>query len=159
MLCDLLAEASDLQPALLVDCATLTGAARVALGPDLPALFSNDDGWAEAVLRAGGEANDPVWRMPLWGGYAAWLDSPVADLNNVSGKSHAGAVTAALFLQRFVKAGTPWMHIDTYAWNDTSRPARPEGGEVMAMRALARAIVQRLASTAQTDPAAHLAST
>jgi leucyl aminopeptidase len=159
VLCDLLAEASDLQPALLVDCATLTGAARVALGPDLPALFSNDDGWAEAVLRAGGEAHDPAWRLPLWGGYAAWLESPVADLNNVSGKSHAGAVTAALFLQRFVKAGTPWMHIDTYAWNDTSRPARPEGGEVMAMRALARAIVQRLASTPQTDPAAHLAST
>lgn len=152
VLCDLLAEASDLQPALLVDCATLTGAARVALGPDLPALFCNDDAWAEAVLRAGIEIDDPSWRMPLWDGYAAWLDSPVADLNNVSSKSYAGAVTAALFLQRFVRAGTPWVHIDTYAWNDSSRPARPEGGEVMAMRALARAIVSRLASKPPAVP-------
>jgi leucyl aminopeptidase len=149
VLCDLLAEASDEDPALLVDCATLTGAARTALGPELPALFSNDDGWAQAQLDAGLALSDPSWRLPLWDGYASWLDSPIADLNNVSSTGHAGAVVAALFLDRFVKQGTPWMHFDTYAWNDSSRPARPEGGEVMAMRALAHAIQTRLVSSSQ----------
>jgi leucyl aminopeptidase len=152
VLCDLLAEASDEAPALLIDCATLTGAARVALGPDLPALFSNDDDWAEAVLHAGSETFDPTWRLPLWDGYMPWLDSGIADLSNVSSKTHAGAVTAALFLQRFVRAGTPWIHLDTYAWNETSRPSRPEGGEVMAMRALARAIHTRLIPTSSLNP-------
>jgi leucyl aminopeptidase len=136
VLCDLLDEASDENPSLLVDCATLTGAARVALGPDLPALFSNDDGLAEALLRLGGTVHDPLWRLPLWSGYDDWLKSPVADLNNVASKPLAGAIVAGLYLQRFVKAGIPWMHLDLYAWNDQTRPGRPEGGEAMAMRAL-----------------------
>jgi leucyl aminopeptidase len=136
VLCDLLDEASDENPSLLVDCATLTGAARVALGPDLPALFSNDDVLASAVLRLGNMVHDPVWRLPLWSGYEDWLKSPVADLNNVSSKPLAGSIVAALYLQRFVKPGIPWMHLDLYAWNDQSRPGRPEGGEAMAMRAL-----------------------
>jgi leucyl aminopeptidase len=133
---DLLHEASEEQPALLVDCATLTGAARVALGPDLPALFCNDDGLSESLLRLGNSVHDPLWRLPLWSGYSDWLKSPVADLNNVSSKPLAGAVVAGLYLQRFVRPGVPWMHIDLYAWNDQPRPGRPEGGEAMGMRAL-----------------------
>ncbi len=144
VLCDLLAEASDEGPALLVNCATLTGAARVALGPDLPVLFCNDDEWAEALLAAGASETDPMWRLPLHDGYDSWLDSPVADLNNVSGKSHAGAIIAALFMRRFVAPGTPWAHLDTYCWNDGNRPSRPEGGEAPAMRAFARAIADKL---------------
>lgn len=136
VLCDLLDDACDERPALLVDCATLTGAARVALGPDLPALFSNDDALADTVLRCGDTVHDQLWRLPLWRGYNDWLNSPIADLNNVSSKPLAGAVVAALYLQRFVKAGVPWMHIDMYSWNDQTRPGRPEGGEAMALRAL-----------------------
>lgn len=136
VLCDLLDEACEEDPALLVDCATLTGAARVALGPELPALFSNDDGMSDALLRVGNVVHDPLWRLPLWTGYDDWLKSPIADLNNVSSKPMAGAITAALYLQRFVKPGVRWFHIDLYAWNDQSRPGRPEGGEAMAMRAL-----------------------
>ena len=145
VLCDLLAEAAAESPALLVDCATLTGAARVALGPDLPALFCNDDAIAATILRAGADAHDPLWRMPLWDGYAAWLDSTVADVNNVSSKPLAGAVTAALFLRRFVPETVPWAHIDLYAWNDQTRPGRPEGGEAQALRALFAAIAARFA--------------
>ena len=106
VLCDLLAEACDESPMLLIDCATLTGAARVALGPDLPAMFCNDDAWAEMFLRNGNKQHDPLWRLPLWAPYDRWLDSPVGDLNNVSSKPHAGAITAALFLQRFVTPGS-----------------------------------------------------
>ncbi len=144
VLCDLLAEASDERPALLLDAATLTGAARTALGPDLPALFAphtaEGDAVADAVLAAGRSCADPVWRLPLWAGYDAWLGSPVADLNNVSSKPMAGAITAALFLQRFVAPGTPWAHLDTYAWNDQTRPGRPEGGEALGLRALFSAV-------------------
>jgi leucyl aminopeptidase len=136
VLCDLLDEASDEHPSLLVDCATLTGAARVALGPDLPALFSNDDAMADALLRYGNVVHDPLWRLPLWPGYDDWLKSPIADMNNVSSKPLAGAIVAGLYLQRFVRPGIPWVHLDLYAWNDQSRPGRPEGGEAMAMRAL-----------------------
>jgi leucyl aminopeptidase len=143
VLCDLLAEASDEAPALLIDAATLTGAARVAVGPELPALFANDEAWAAAALAAGGAVHDPMWRLPLWDGYDSWLDSPVADLNNVSSKGFAGAVVAALFLRRFVAPGTPWLHLDIYAWNDATRPGRPEGGEAMGMRALHKAIASR----------------
>ncbi len=152
VLCDLLAEASDEGPALLVNCATLTGAARVALGPDLPALFCNDDTWAESLLAAGQAETDPMWRLPLHDGYDSWLDSPVADLNNVSGKSHAGAIIAALFMRRFVAPGTPWAHLDTYCWNDGKRPSRPEGGEAPAMRAFARAIADRLVPAPAAAP-------
>ncbi len=144
VLCDLLAEASDECPALLLDAATLTGAARVALGPDLPALFAphtpEGDHVAGLILAAGEAQSDPMWRLPLWAGYDPWLTSPVADLNNVSSKPMAGAITAALFLQRFVALSTPWAHLDTYAWNDQGRPGRPEGGEAMGLRALFGAI-------------------
>jgi leucyl aminopeptidase len=136
ILCDLLDEACAEQPALVVDCATLTGAARAALGPDLPALFCNHEAWAEKFLHAGEIARDPVWRMPLWAGYDAWLDSNVAEMNNVSTKPFAGAIVAALFLQRFVAKGTPWAHFDLYGWNDSARPARPEGGEAQCLRAI-----------------------
>ncbi|WP_428539270.1 leucyl aminopeptidase family protein [Rhodopila sp.] len=136
VLCDLLDEASDENPSLLVDCATLTGAARTALGPDLPAMFSNDDATAEALSRLAGAVHDPLWRLPLWPGYDDWLKSSVADVNNVSSKPMAGSIVAALYLQRFVKPGVPWLHLDLYAWNDQSRPGRPEGGEAMGMRAL-----------------------
>ena len=141
VLCDLLDEAGAEQPGLILDAATLTGAARVALGPDLPALFCNDDNLAETLLNSGTACHDPLWRLPLWPGYDSWLASPVADLNNVSAKPMAGAITAALYLQRFVPAGIPWAHLDVYAWNDQTTPARPEGGEAQAMRAAAAAIV------------------
>jgi leucyl aminopeptidase len=153
VLCDLLAEASDEHPDLLIDCATLTGAARVALGPDLPALFCSDPDWSDAFIRAGRVETDPMWQLPLWEGYDHWLDSPVADLNNVSGKTHAGAVTAALFLRRFIAPGVAWAHLDTYAWNDNSRPARPEGGEVLGMRAFALAISTRFGVRSDAVPA------
>jgi leucyl aminopeptidase len=142
ILCDALAEACRERPALLVDMATLTGAARVALGPELPVLFANDDALADDLLRAGTEEHDPLWRLPLWRPYRDMLKSPVADINNVSEGGHAGAITAALYLQEFVPAGTPWAHIDTFAWNQKSRPGRPEGGEALAMRALL-ALVER----------------
>ncbi|MFO1024257.1 MAG: leucyl aminopeptidase family protein [Acetobacteraceae bacterium] len=145
VLCDLLAEACDESPAVLIDCATLTGAARVALGPDLPALFCNDDSWASTVLRSGSAVHDPMWRLPLWAGYDDWLKSPVADLNNVASKPMAGAVVAGLYLQRFIRPTTPWLHIDLYAWNDSTRPGRPEGGEAMTIRALFAALNERFA--------------
>ena len=140
VLCDLLAEASDERPDLLLDCATLTGAARVALGPDLPALFATDEDWAGRLLQEGMAQHDPMWRLPLWDGYDTWLDSPVADLNNISSKPFAGAIVAALFLRRFVAPGTPWVHLDIYAWNDSTRPGRPEGGEAQTIRAVRSAI-------------------
>lgn len=136
VLCDLLAFAAEHNPAAIIDCATLTGAARVALGPDLPALFCNDNALAAGLLAAGDAAQDPMWRLPLHDGYESWLDSPFADLSNVSQKPMAGAITAALFLRRFVPANMPWAHLDVYAWNDTQRPGRPEGGEVQCARAL-----------------------
>jgi leucyl aminopeptidase len=143
VLCDLLDEAAAEQPDLLIDCATLTGAARVALGPDLPALFSNDDDWAAAVLRCGHAVHDPMWRLPLWPGYDSWLGSPVADMNNVSSKPYAGAIVAGLFLQRFVPSSVPWLHFDLYAWNDQTTAGRPEGGEAMVLRAVFAALRER----------------
>ena len=144
LLCDLLADADAEAPALLMDFATLTGAARVALGPDLVAMFAQDNGLAAALLAAGSEAEDPLWRLPLWPGYASWLDGQVADLANVSTKPHAGAVVAALFLQRFVSPDRCWAHFDLYAWNDSPRPGRPEGGEASGLRAAYHAIAARL---------------
>jgi leucyl aminopeptidase len=143
VLCDLLAEADGEAPALLMDFATLTGAARVALGPDLVALFAQDDGLAASLVEAGTAAEDPVWRMPLWPGYAAWLESQAADLANVASKPHAGAIVAALFLQRFVSPDRCWAHFDLYAWNDSPRPGRPEGGEATGLRAAYHAIASR----------------
>jgi len=136
VLCDLLQFAVEQNPAMILDAATLTGAARVALGPDLPALFSNDDALSERLLAAGLAVQDPLWRLPLHDGYDSWLDSPFADLSNVSQKPMAGAVTAALFLRRFVPENQPWVHLDVYAWNDSTRPGRPEGGEAQAARAI-----------------------
>ena len=136
VLCDLLAEASDESPDLLLDAATLTGAARVALGPDIPALFTPDDALADALTRAGSAQHDPLWRLPIHADYAPWLASEVADINNVSSKPYAGAIIATLFLQRFVAPGMKWGHCDTYAWNDQSRPGRPEGGEAQGLRAM-----------------------
>ena len=152
VLCDLLAEASDEHPAVLLDAATLTGAARVALGPDLPAMFCNDDRLAAAMLAGGDACHDPLWRLPLWPGYDAWLSSKVADLNNVGSKPMAGAITAALFLQRFVTQGIPWVHLDTYAWNDSTAPGRPEGGEAQAIRAAFHAISNFVHVTARNEP-------
>jgi leucyl aminopeptidase len=136
VLCDLLQFSVEQNPAMILDAATLTGAARVALGPDLPALFSNDDALSERLLAAGLAVQDPLWRLPLHDGYDSWLDSPFADLSNVSQKPMAGAVTAALFLRRFVPENQPWVHLDVYAWNDSTRPGRPEGGEAQAARAI-----------------------
>ncbi len=149
VLCDALTEACRESPALVVDMATLTGAARVALGPDLPALFANDDALAADLLGAGAEESDPLWRMPLWRPYREMLKSPVADINNVSEGGFAGAITAALYLAEFVPAATPWAHIDTYAWNQKSRPGRPEGGEALALRALLVAIERRFGTGAR----------
>jgi leucyl aminopeptidase len=145
ILCDALAEADREGPDLLIDCATLTGAARVALGPDLPALFSNHDATADALLRHGMAERDPMWRMPLHKPYRRGLDSKVADLNNIWDSPYAGAISAALFLQEFVSATTPWIHIDMMAWNSTGRPGRPEGGEAMGLRALYALVAERAA--------------
>jgi leucyl aminopeptidase len=145
ILCDALAEADSEKPALLVDCATLTGAARVALGPELPALFCNDDAVADGLLESGRQEADPMWRLPLWQPYRRMLDSKVADINNVSDSSFAGSITAALYLQEFVGAGTPWAHFDLYAWNASAKPGRPEGGEAHALRALYAYLRRRFA--------------
>lgn len=134
ILADALALADADSPDLILDFSTLTGAARVALGPDLPAFFTEDDALAEAVAQAGRAAIDPVWRMPLHAPYASLLDSKVADLNNVSGGPFAGAITAALFLRRFAPNTKAHGHFDLYGWNPSTKPGRPEGGEVQTAR-------------------------
>lgn len=136
ILCDALAEAETDKPDLIIDAATLTGAARVALGTDMPALFATVDATAEAVLQHGRNQEDPLWRLPLNKAYRRLLDSKVADINNCSESGYAGAITAALYLQEFVNPGTDWLHIDTMGWNLSTRPGRPEGGEAFALRAL-----------------------
>ena len=143
ILCDALAYAAEQQPQLIVDFATLTGAARVALGPDLPALFGNHDECAVAVLAAGQSVDDPLWRLPLWRPYRKFLDSYLADFANAGTSRHAGAITAALYLERFVPDNIAWLHLDTYAWNDADRPGRPRGGEAMGLRALFAFLKQR----------------
>ncbi len=135
ILCDALAYAGELQPDLIIDFATLTGAARVALGPDLPALFGNRDDLRAAVLAAGRDQHDPLWPMPLWRPYRRMLDSYLADFANSGASRHAGAITAALYLERFVPTDAAWLHVDVYAWNDADRPGRPKGGEAQGMRA------------------------
>ncbi len=149
VLCDLLAEASIDTPDWLIDAATLTGAARVALGPDLPAFFCTDDELSVTILTAGQAVHDPLWRLPLYDGYDNWIDSTVADLNTVASKPMAGAIVAALFLKRFVQKNIAWAHIDVYAWNDANRPGRPEGGEAQTLRALLAAIETRCAQASQ----------
>jgi leucyl aminopeptidase len=132
---DALAKASEDEPELIIDFATLTGAARVALGPDLPAMFANDDPLAAALESSARAVNDPLWRMPLWDPYDEMLKSDLADLSNAADSPMAGAVTAALFLRRFVPEGTPWAHFDTFAWRPAAKPGRPRGGDAMGLRA------------------------
>ena len=133
---DALTRAGEEKPDLIVDFATLTGAARVAVGPDLPALFANDEALATDIAAAGTQVEDPTWRLPLWDGYADMLKSDVADINNAGDGGFAGAITAALFLKRFVPEGTPWLHLDTFAWRPASKPGRPKGGEALGLRAV-----------------------
>ncbi|MEO5494705.1 MAG: leucyl aminopeptidase family protein [Sphingomonas sp.] len=132
---DALTKAGEDKPELVIDFATLTGAARVALGPDLPATFVNDETLANELLAAGTAVNDPLWRLPLWDGYDEYLKSDIADLINAPDNGYAGAVTAALFLRRFVPEGTPWAHLDTFAWRPTAKNGRPKGGEAYGLRA------------------------
>ncbi len=136
VLADALAVADEESPDLLIDMATLTGAARVALGPDLPAFYSDDDAFATEVLAAGTATNDPVWRMPLWPHYETRIDSKIADVSHIADFRYAGSITAALFLQRFVENAAVWAHIDVYAWTDHPRPGKSQGGEAQAIRAL-----------------------
>jgi leucyl aminopeptidase len=136
ILADALTEAASEQPDLLIDLSTLTGAARVAVGTDLSALFSNNDAVAAAVTQHAEQQMDPVWRLPLFAAYREALNSSIADINNATADSYAGAITAALFLKEFVPDTIPWVHFDIMAWNLKSRPGRPQGGEAMALRAL-----------------------
>ena len=136
VLCDALAEAGNERPAFLFDFATLTGAARVALGTEIPALFCDDETLAAGLLAAADREQDPLWRLPLHQPYREMLDSKIADLANATESSYAGAITAALFLKEFVPAGIPWAHFDLMAWNLKTQPGRPEGGEAMGMRAV-----------------------
>jgi len=152
VLCDALAEADGERPDLLVDFATLTGAARVALGTELPAMFCNDDAVAEALLAHGKAVHDPVWRLPLHRPYRRLLDSKVADLNNISNGPYAGAITAALFLQEFLQSETRWVHLDIMAWNTASRPGRFEGGEAMGLRAVFALIEARAKESPRSRP-------
>ncbi len=135
VLCDALAYAAERQPDLLLDFATLTGAARAALGPDVPALFCNDEALAADFINASVATRDPIWRMPLWRPYLTMLKSTIADLGNAGGSRLGGAITAALYLERFVPAGQRWAHLDQYAWNDGERPGKPAGGEAQGLRA------------------------
>jgi len=143
VLCDAIAYAVESKPDLIVDLATLTGAARVALGPELPVLFSNRDELAASTLAAGRAEQDPLWQLPLWAPYNSMLESRVADLVNGGAGRQAGAITAALYLQRFVPDATQWIHVDMYAWNDADRPGRPQGGEAQGLRGLFAALKTR----------------
>jgi len=136
VLADALTKAGESDPALIIDFATLTGAARVALGPDLPALFANDEALAEDILAAGLAEADPLWQLPLHDGYDEMLQSDIADLNNAPDGGFAGAITAALFLRKFVDPGVPWAHLDTFAWRPAAKPGRPKGGEALGLRAV-----------------------
>jgi leucyl aminopeptidase len=136
ILADALALADEETPELLIDMGTLTGAARVALGPELPPYYTQDEALAAELESCAASEHDPVWRMPLWPPYEAMLDSKIADVNNVASGSFAGSITCALFLKRFVAAAASWMHLDIYAWNPKTKPGRPEGGECQAARAL-----------------------
>jgi leucyl aminopeptidase len=146
VLADCLAEADRETPRLVVDLATLTGAARTALGPDLPALFTPDDKLAADLQASAQLVSDPMWRLPLWKPYRRMIDGKLADITNASESPHAGAITAALFLQEFVTPGTSWAHLDLFAWNPAARPGRPEGGEAMSLRALFHMISQKYPS-------------
>jgi leucyl aminopeptidase len=144
VLADALVEADSERPDLLVDLATLTGAARVALGPELPAAFSSDEALLSELRLKGEDEADPIWPMPLWAGYDEELSSKIADLGNVSAAPFAGSIIGALFLKRFISNTPNWLHIDLYAWNARERPGRPVGAEAQCVRALYRLIRSRL---------------
>ena len=143
VLADALALADEEKPDLLVDLGTLTGAARVALGPDLPPFYTNDETLAEDVAAHAKQENDPLWRMPLWPPYDSWLNSKTADINNAPSGGFAGSITCALFLQRFVTDAKSWLHVDIYGWTPSAKPARPEGGECQAARAIYKLLSER----------------
>jgi leucyl aminopeptidase len=143
ILADALTRAGEEKPELILDFATLTGAARVALGPDLPPLFSDDEPLARELLAAGERAHDPLWRLPLWNGYDELLKSDIADMVNAPEGGFAGAITAALFLRRFVPAGIPWAHLDVFAWRPGAKPGRPKGGDAYGLRAAFAVLRQR----------------
>jgi leucyl aminopeptidase len=143
VLADALAWADESAPDLLIDLGTLTGAARVALGPDLPPFYTEDETFAADLSRHGFAENDPMWRLPLWAPYNALLESKVADVNNVSSRGFAGSITCALFLKRFVSVAKTWLHVDIYAWTPIAKPGRPEGGECQAARALYALLAER----------------
>jgi leucyl aminopeptidase len=143
ILADALALASEGEPRLILDFATLTGAARVALGPDLPALFARDDATADALVAAGRASDDEVWRLPLHEPYAEWLKSDIADTNNAHGNAFAGSSVAALFLDKFVATGIDWAHFDTFAWRPAAKPGRPKGGAALGLRAAWHMLQQR----------------
>jgi leucyl aminopeptidase len=144
ILADALALADEDKPALIADFATLTGAARVAMGPDVSPFFTADEALADDLMRFGTSEQDPLWRLPLWQPYDSMLDSKVADLNNVGSSGHGGAITAALFLRRFVSAPS-WLHLDIFAWTPSAKPGRPEGGELQSARALYAMLCNRYA--------------
>jgi leucyl aminopeptidase len=143
ILADAMALADEDAPDLIADMATLTGAARVALGTEIPPFYTDDDALAAALADCAKSEQDPLWRMPLWRSYDALLESKVADVNNVASGNFGGSITAALFLRRFVAAAKAWLHFDIYAWNQTAKPGRPEGGECQAARALYALLVSR----------------
>ena len=145
VLADALTLADDEKPELLIDMATLTGAARVALGPDLPPFYTDDDALAGAIAAHCDAESDPVWRMPLWSRYDGWLDSKIADVNHISEGGYAGSVTAALFLKRFVSKAEAYVHFDIFAWTPAARPGRPMGGEAQAIRGLFALMSERYA--------------
>ncbi len=145
ILADALALADEEAPELLIDFATLTGAARTALGPELPPFYTHDEALAGEIARVGMAVNDPVWRLPLWPNYDALLDSKIADVNHVSSGGMAGSVTAALFLNRFVGKTASYAHFDIYAWNPSAKPGRPEGGECQGARLTYALVKQRYA--------------
>lgn len=143
ILADALTEADAAKPELIIDVATLTGAARTALGTELPALYASRDETARGIVQAGMAQRDPLWHMPLWQGYARYVNSPIADITNSPNYAFAGSITAALFLERFVAKTTDWVHIDSFAWNAEHLPGRPMGGEALCLRALYHYLEQR----------------
>jgi leucyl aminopeptidase len=143
ILADALALADEEEPELIADLATLTGAARVALGTDIPPFYTDDDQLADELAHYATSESDPLWRMPLWRPYDQLLESKVADVNNVASGSFGGSIIAALFLRRFVSAAKSWLHCDIFAWNQTAKPGRPEGAECQAARALYALLVAR----------------
>jgi leucyl aminopeptidase len=144
---DALALGDEEAPELMIDMATLTGAARVALGPDLPPFFTDDDALADEIMVASKSQDDPVWRMPLWDRYDSAIAGKVGDISNTGNMPFAGAITAALFLRRFVEQAKSWVHVDIYGWTPSTRPGRPEGGEAQAIRALFNLIAKRYPKT------------